>query len=311
MFKINRKYGEKELSPTMPPVRAAFFGLISVFFLFQIGGGVLTILIFGLNAANADVNAMRLLTMGGQILLILFPALLFAKLIYEDVTEVIRFKKPDLKLLGIFSLGMVILVPLLQSLLNIQNYFFAKLAENSALFEKLKYFLDTLDKYVEKTYANLLAADNIFEIIFVLVMVSIVPAICEEIFFRGYVQKSFELKYGYFKSAALTGLFFAMYHFNPYGFIGLLALGVYFGVAAYVTNSIAVPAVLHFINNLSAVIVYFYFSPEELASNITPSPSEFWNYLYSGIILLAIFVFFIYYAAQYYNKNYGGGDDMP
>src|SRR5574338_160321 len=70
------------------------------------------------------VNDLRLMTMAGQILFILLPALLFAKWIYSDVGKIIRIRRPDWKELSLFIIGIVILTPLLQSYLYIQNYFF-------------------------------------------------------------------------------------------------------------------------------------------------------------------------------------------
>ena len=69
-----------QLNPTMPPVRAAFLAVIGVFVLYQFGGGILMVLIFGLDLENADMNAIRLLTMGGQVLLILFPVVVAGKI---------------------------------------------------------------------------------------------------------------------------------------------------------------------------------------------------------------------------------------
>ena len=59
--------------PTMSPNKAAILGLIAVFFIFQFGGGLLALSVFGFDLNNADMNLMRLLTIGSQILFILFP----------------------------------------------------------------------------------------------------------------------------------------------------------------------------------------------------------------------------------------------
>ena len=103
--------------PRISPVKAAFLGLVGVFVLFQFGGGLLTVAIFGFDLKNVDMNAMRLLTVGGQMLFILLPALLLSKLVYEDVTRVIRFYKPQIIPVIMFSVGLIILTPLLQSYL--------------------------------------------------------------------------------------------------------------------------------------------------------------------------------------------------
>ena len=114
---------DDDLEFQISPVAAAFIGLAGGFFLYQILGALLTVLIFGINLESVPVNDLRLMTMAGQILFILLPALLFAKWIYSDVGKIIRIRKPDWKELGLFTIGIIILTPLLQSFLYIQNHF--------------------------------------------------------------------------------------------------------------------------------------------------------------------------------------------
>jgi hypothetical protein len=51
------------IQPRISPIAAAFIGLIGGFILYQIVGGVLTLLIFGMNFEQAPVNSVRLMTM--------------------------------------------------------------------------------------------------------------------------------------------------------------------------------------------------------------------------------------------------------
>src|SRR3990172_10923228 len=68
---------EQQFNPQISPIAAAFIGLIGGFFLYQIVGGLLTLLIFCLDIENAPVNGIRLMTMAGQIFFFLLPPLLF------------------------------------------------------------------------------------------------------------------------------------------------------------------------------------------------------------------------------------------
>lgn len=286
--------------PTMSPNKAAILGLIAVFFIFQFGGGLLAISVFGFDLNNADMNLMRLLTIGSQILFILFPAILFSKLVFEDVTSVIRFRMPNPKEVGLFSIGLLLLVPLLQNYLNIQNYVLQELSKNSPFFLGIKNFLDNLDKLVEESYLQLLTANNLFEYILVIFTVSITPAICEEVFFRGFVQKSFEFKQKPFTAILLTSIFFGLYHFNPYGLLPLIVLGIYLGFAVYKSNSIVVPVILHFLNNFIAILAFFIFGEEELLQSNFVDPETINSHLISFTLLLLFFIVFVFYI----NKNY-------
>lgn len=286
--------------PTMSPNKAAILGLIAVFFIFQFGGGLLALSVFGFDLNNADMNLMRLLTIGSQILFILFPAILFSKLVFEDVTTIIRFRMPNPKTVGLFSIGLFLLVPLLQEYLTLQNYIIAELSKTVPFVEGIKNFLDMLDKLVEESYLQLLTANNLLEYILVIFTVSITPAVCEEIFFRGFVQKSFEFKQKPFTAILITSLFFGLYHFNPYGLLPLIVLGMYLGYSVYKSDSIVVPIILHFLNNFIAIMAFFIFGEEELIQTNLIEASEIDSHILTFILLLALFVGFVIFI----NKNF-------
>jgi len=302
---IENKEEEKptnQLKSTMPPATAAFFALAMVFLLYQFGGAILTLLVFGFDIENADINLLRLLTMGGQILLILLPSLLFARFVYEDISTVLRVKLPTKKEIGIFTLGFIIISPLLQNYLYLQNYLIDLTAQNVSIVKYIKDALDQLDKLLQSTYGELLSASNIFEATLVILVVALTPALCEEVFFRGFVQKSFEQKYKPYLAIIITAAFFGLYHFNPYGLVALIALGAYFGYAAYKSQSIFIPIILHFLNNFLAISIYLIWGSEELiSSNVTASGSVLPQTI-SFVFLLAGFLFFLFYVNKNYNK---------
>ncbi len=295
--------GDKyKIIPTMSPNKAAILGLIAVFFIFQFGGGLLALSVFGFDLNNADMNLMRLLTIGSQILFILFPAILFSKLVFEDVTSILRFRMPNPKEVGLFIIGLLLLIPLLQDYLYIQNYLFAELSKSFPLFEGIKNFLDMLDKLVEESYLKLLTANNVFEYIIVIVTVSVTPAICEEFFFRGFIQKSFEYKQKPFTAILLTSLFFGLYHFNPYGLIPLIFIGIYLGYSVYKSNSIIVPVILHFINNFVAIIAFFIFGEEELMQSNFVDMEKIDSHVISFTLFLFLFISFVIFINRNYQK---------
>ena len=296
-----------ELNPTMPPAQAAVFALIAVFLIYQIGAGTITLLIFGFDLENANPNALRIMTAVGQILLILGPALLFSKLIYNDIPRVMRFRLPNRKQIAVFIFGLIILVPLLQSYLYIQNYIIQQLAESSSFFHKIKELTDFFDKLIEESYLILLRPESVIDGIIIVLVVTVVPSLCEELFFRGFIQKSFELRYSPVLAIVLTGVFFAAYHFNPYQFIPLFIIGFYLGFSVYVTDSIVTGVILHFINNLTAVLAFFIFGEEDIV-NTALSGDSLSTHLISFTLLLVVFASVIYFINNYSNtllKNRG------
>lgn len=88
-----------------------------------------------------------------------------------------------------------------------------------------------------------------------LIVMALCPAITEEFFFRGALQRLIGKwnpnPHFVIWSAAIL---FSAFHLQFYGFIPRMLLGAYFGYLLLWTRSIWVPAFAHFINNATAVI---------------------------------------------------------
>jgi uncharacterized protein len=285
------------------PLAAAFLGLFGGFILYQILGGSLILIFFGSDISDAPRNVVRLTTMAGQILFIMIPALILSKMVYDDVVEVIRFKVPQWTEILLFSLGIIILTPLLQYFLFIQNHFLVEWAKVSPFIESVKSLFDSLNEVVETAYANLLRADSIPEGLFVVVVVAVVPAITEEIMFRGYIQRSMEFRLKPIWAALITAFFFGLFHFNLYGLIPLISLGFYFGFAAYMSNSIIVPIVLHFINNFTAVMLFLIIGDEELIKSSPTSDPELGSSVFMFFVFLVLLMGVITLIKRYYSEK--------
>jgi len=298
-----RKITINGFEPQISPITAAFIGLIGGFFLYQFVGGLLTFIIFGFDINNAPVNGLRIMTMASQLLFILLPALIFSKWFYNDFNKILKLKAPDYKEIILFIIGIFVLTPLLQNYVSIQNHFINKMAEISPFVNSIKSLLDSLNKLVEKSYLNLLSAKTFFDAMFVIFVVSIVPAVSEEIMFRGFIQSSFELKLKARWAIIITAVFFGLYHFNPYGLVPLIILGLYFGFAAYMSRSIFVPMILHFTNNFIAIIMYFIIGDKDLVDSSASGVLDIRISISLLILFTVIFIGIVYFIFLYYNKK--------
>ena len=289
--------------PQISPITAGFIGLIGGFFLYQFVGGLLTFIIFGFDINNAPVNGLRIMTMASQLLFILLPAIIFSKWIYNDFNIILKLKTHDYKEVILFIIGIFVLTPLLQNYVSIQNHFIEKMAEISPFINSIKSLLDSLNKLVETSYENLLSTKTIFDAIFVIFVVSIVPSVSEEIMFRGFIQTSFELKLRARWAIVITAVFFGLYHFNPYGLIPLIILGLYFGFAVYMSRSIFVPMILHFTNNFIAIIMYFIIGDKDLVDSSASGVLDIRISFFLLILFTVIFIGVVYIIFAYYKKK--------
>lgn len=87
-----------------------------------------------------------------------------------------------------------------------------------------------------------------------LVVVALITAFGEELFFRGSLQHTASSSGAIYTSIWVVAFIFSAMHFQIFGFVPRLLLGAWFGYLLYWTKSIYVPVIAHFINNGVVVI---------------------------------------------------------
>ena len=142
---------------------------------------------------------------------------------------------------------------------------------------------------------NLLTARSNFDFVVNLFMIAVIPAIGEELMFRGGVQRSLNRAFGNPHVAIwLTAIIFSAIHVQFYGFIPRMLLGAGFGYLYYFSGSLWYAIVAHFINNAYAVCAAFYMQKHNMPLNNADEPIGFpwYGYLISAIITIALFQIF-------------------
>lgn len=91
-----------------------------------------------------------------------------------------------------------------------------------------------------------------------LAIVALMPAICEEIFFRGFIFTSFKGKSSSKIAIITSGILFGFMHMDFLRIIPTSILGIIFAYTVYKSESIFIAMILHFINNSIAVLVSHY-----------------------------------------------------
>ena len=91
-----------------------------------------------------------------------------------------------------------------------------------------------------------------------LFIIAILPALAEEILFRGVLQK---ILYNLFKSGHVaiwvTAFIFSTIHFQFFGFIPRFILGLVFGYLFFWSGTLWLPVISHFVNNAVPVVVAY------------------------------------------------------
>jgi uncharacterized protein len=273
---------------------SAIVGLL----VFVIIGFVVCIAIYGLDLIhNMDwmtgkdlkyIGALKILVTAQQIGLFLVPAIVLAIFEGKKPQRFYGFKAPGIELLGIVFLLMLFSVPLM-SWINEQN-----------MNMHLPKFLNDLEKWMRKmeddglvTTKAILAGTSVSALVINLLVIAVTPAICEELIFRGGLQRTLGR---WFKNPHVaiwtSAIIFSTIHFQFFGFFPRMFLGAAFGYIYFWTGSLWYPMFAHFINNGYAVVIAWYMQrnniPIEKADNMNIA---WYGYIISAILTIALFWF--------------------
>lgn len=247
---------------SLHPVLFVLVTLAGIFFLYQVVGGVATLLLFGGGVTADNVGVVRAATLVGQVLFLLLPTLLLTRLRHGVFAAPLRLRWPGWTPVVAAAVGVLALQQVLQGYLVLQE------AVPLPLPEKLLELLRQLRSMMEELTSVLVTSHSVPEFLAVVLVVAVAPAVCEEILFRGLIQRNLEAAYAGVRGGVLAGVVFGLFHLNLFALVPLCVLGAYFGYLVYRSGSI-VPAVLaHFLNNLvAAVAMYFQWDEDALVLN--------------------------------------------
>lgn len=247
-----------------------------------------------------DLAQMRILQMTATIFTFLLPALFFGFLktkrpfaYFKNILSI------DLKWFFIAPILLASIYPFLTVLATINSEIHLP-----AAFSDLEKELLALEQ-MATDYAIAFLNDRHWDVFLInLLMISVLPAICEEFLFRGVFQrlalKTFE---SFHVAIFLSAFFFAFIHFEFFSFLPRLALGLLLGYLYYYSQSLILPIFTHFINNASVIIVSYYMvlKHQKLSSESEVFP--FYIVIPSTILFCVVFYFFILLIEKHQKKN--------
>lgn len=271
----------------LSPVVFAVVCLAVIFVLYQIIAGSITFLLMGTAKVTRDnVTAIRSLTMVGQIVFILIPTIILARMLTRRTSEVFPMRIPSLPENVYAIAGLLFLQQLFQIYLFFQDMI--------PLPVELERFVTEFKHTIEGMFRTIVSAETAPELIFVMTVVAFVPGIVEELFFRGLIQESFAKRMKPLQAAIVAGIVFGLYHFNPFSVVPLMGLGCYFGILRFRSRSIVMPITAHFVNNALAVLVVYFSMDDEMILGADKNGNQ-----EMGIVLVQFVVYGLLFFAAF------------
>ncbi|MCA1802514.1 MAG: CPBP family intramembrane metalloprotease [Rhodothermaceae bacterium] len=230
--------------------------VITAFILFQLGGLILLlgslvasgeINTFLENPANIEPYLTHLITGNSimQILVFAFGTILFARLSTQsaEIKSFLRLQTDNRTL--VYSFLAVLLIVSMQPVIYLLSYLNAQIP--------LPDFIQGFEDSQNELISGLLTGDQL--LLVTLIHIAVVPSVCEEIMYRGYVMRMFERSTSPMWAILITGFIFGAYHMRISQLIPLILLGVVITWLAWKSNSLVPAMAAHLANNGGSVFL--------------------------------------------------------
>jgi len=295
----------KNSSPFTKLVLTAFIMLVS-YLVFFISGSLLALIIFKINIfkdaisiindqKGAFINEMKYFQIVQSVGMFVVPPLILARLFNQSIAEFLQLKRsPEVSSVILIFTAIIFSYPVINFFTSLNSHldlprFLAPIEE---------WMRDTED-YAGKITDRFLEVSTFSGLMVNLLMIAVVPAVGEELLFRGILQPVFtdwtnNKHWGIFISSVI----FSAFHLQFFGFLPRLLLGLLFGYLLLWSRSLWLPILAHFFNNSFAVLFCFFAGKEltdkfdKVGTGVSVSSDIFPLIISTGVASWLVFLIF-------------------
>ncbi len=246
----NFHFGYKQNSPGIE-----LLTLILCLFLGMSLGGLIG---YGIMAAGSGtIETTKLLLVVQQLTLFIIPAILFTYIL---------FRRDSVNELGLSSFASLrIFLLSLMSIFTVSIFIQYSYQLNQML--PMPEWMLEMEEESESLIKQILVMDNIQDLILNILLIGVLPAIGEELLFRGVIQKRLAHHLKNPQMAIwISSIIFSAIHFQFQGFFPRMFLGALLGYLFWLGGSLWLAILVHFINNAFQVLMYYLY--EKKITNI-------------------------------------------
>jgi membrane protease YdiL (CAAX protease family) len=295
------------------PVYRKFLILVSIVLfstlVFSMFGALLADALYGVDMINdpnalsdfsdpAVLAAMKLIqVLTSGIGMFIIPALIAAVVFSTKPGEFLGLvKRPGAEAAGLTILLMFAAVPLINALLVL----------NQGM--QLPSFMSGIEAWIKEQEENAALVTEAFlnmksttDLLQNLFIIAVIPAIGEELLFRGVIQRLFtDLTQKPVAAIVLSAILFSALHMQFYGFVPRMALGIMFGFLYLWSGSLWLPILAHLVNNAAAVWFAYLNKDHGLPfdeDTVGTLPGEL-PYLIGSVLIVALILYRFYKKQQ-------------
>jgi len=228
-------------------------------------GIIVAIPIYGTDILNTLINAsdlsterdiamMKYFQVVNQLGVFIIPSLLFSFLVSRNIVDYLCLNREPARI------SVIITIILIFAILPIIHWF-VEINEGLHLpdfLSRIEEWMKASEESAMKLTEAFLSTTSISGLIFNIIMIGFLAAVGEELLFRSVLIRLFNNWFNNVHVAVIvSSLLFSAFHLQFFGFIPRFFLGLLFGYLFVWSGSVWLPILAHFMNNASAVVVYY------------------------------------------------------
>lgn len=234
-------------------------------------------------SSGRQMRVLKYLQMVNQVGLFIMPPLLFALLISSTPMAYLRIKRSHCwYTLATAGVLIIVAIPFVNWLIAINQ---------QVVFPE---WLSSVEQWMRRSEADaeqltraFLNVHSLKGLMVNIVMIGILPAVGEELLFRGVLLKLFSDIFRNTHGAIwFVAVLFSALHMQFFGFFPRMMLGLLFGYLLVWTDSLWVPIFAHFVNNTFAVIISYFSVRGDITTAVEDIGSFESGYAVLGSVLL-------------------------
>lgn len=240
---------------------------------------------------SQDANLSRILQLISTFFMMVVPSFVFARIMNKKPLEYIGFNtaisgKQVFLVIGVIILGYAVSITL------------SEVNEMIPISKSAEQYFKSLEDEYNKEMLAIANMKTMQDYLVSLFMIALLPAIFEEMLFRGALQPVIiNLSKNAFTGILITSILFSAIHASYYGFLPRLALGLIIGYVFYLSKNLWLSSITHFLYNAYGVTQLYVLSKQGLltadALNDESIP------LYYGFIAAgALYVLYIFFKKE-------------
>jgi membrane protease YdiL (CAAX protease family) len=239
---------------------------------------------------SENANLSRILQFITTFFFMAVPSFVFARIMDKQPFKYIGFNRAVSGKQVFIIVGIVFIGLIVSGVLGELNELIP-LSKNAE-----KYFKDLENEY-NKEMLVIANMKTVQDYLISLVVIALLPALFEEMLFRGSLQPiMISLTKNAFIGILITSIFFSAIHMSYYGFLPRLALGLMIGYVYYFSKNLWLPVATHFLYNAFGVSQMYSLSRAGMLN--ADAMNDTFPLYYGLIAAAALFVIFIMFKKE-------------